>query len=307
MAIGASWPWNLSTVPDPRPPELGRRPAARSPRPGRCTAPRRGCRRSPSRGSPRAGPSSACRRGRESRRRRAPPPRATAPGCPSCATGRTGSRSPRRSRRAPTRWRAVSRMRLEATLVEHLRDEVADVRDGGATSSRGTGRDPAAPSAPRRAGARAPMPPRRRDGCPARPAAAGCGSPSRTIDARGPADRDDVGERQLARLVDEEDVERRLPCPAARTASSFRRRPDASRPPSAGATSSDFGGQLDARRRAMPDSIVPLLDDAAGRRPRAPPPRPRVDEVRDRLVGRRRDPDPLARLRRARRSSARPV
>ena len=61
----------------------------------------------------------------------------------------------------------------------------------------------------RRGGARAPTGRRRAGALPWSGWSSCCGSPSRTRSRRGRRDRDDVGERHLARLVDEQHVDRR--------------------------------------------------------------------------------------------------
>ena len=210
MATGASWPWNLSTVPT-RASGAGRASRCDRARPGRCRARRPGCR--PSRRARRS-PSSV-HPGRAAARRSIAPSRDDLGLLRRVVVGRRRGRPDEPRPHAPTsgavaaraRCTSRSRLRLEAALVEHLRREPADDPDAAARSSRGTARGRAASSpAPSRS---APAPSVR---------ARRVGALDRLVEllrvaeqdeAVGRAgDREDVGERHLAGLVHEQDVDR---------------------------------------------------------------------------------------------------
>ncbi len=89
-------------------------------------------------------------------------------------------------------------------------------RDAVGTSSRGTGRGPRRSSSLRRRDAPARTPPRPRDACRCETCGSWFGSPRRTTESAAAATAADIRQRELAGLVDEEDVDgaRRTRCRA---------------------------------------------------------------------------------------------
>ena len=125
MTTGASWPWNLSTVPTRAP--VGQL-APRAPRPGRCTAST--TRMSSSRRARALSPKRsvhACRRARRtiSSRLASPSPARPASGSPRAPPARSAAR---RSRRPPERSSALAGVGVQPAVVRDLRDERADRR-----------------------------------------------------------------------------------------------------------------------------------------------------------------------------------
>ena len=126
MLIGASCPWNLSTVPT----RASRAARGGSRRPGRCTARRRGRPRSRAgaRRPWRRSRSIRSRRARERARRPAAPPPVTRSRHRRARWAAGGRRSPAIGSGARRRCRAELGAGLELALVERMRRERRDVR-----------------------------------------------------------------------------------------------------------------------------------------------------------------------------------
>ena len=152
MTTGASWPWNLSTVPTRTPGQTG---AAQGARPARCRARRRGCRSACQRRASRRRASihvelrrrAAPRRGRRSPR--PPPPSVLVARRARPATSQRPAPSNGRCRRGAGARRPGCG--CEPAVVEELRRERADRRVQPPGLRRGTGRGRRASSRVRRA------------------------------------------------------------------------------------------------------------------------------------------------------------
>ena len=309
MLIGASWPWNLSTVPTRA--RRRQQPRDRADlgvvrRDDQDVLPARAGRWTPVASIHDAPPSTQRSRQRGDRAR---PRRAT-------RCRRRRSRTSISARPDPVDVRAAGveplarevRLGLEPVVVEHLGRERAEVRvepPGRLEEEAAVGRHR---GLRRRARARA----------PSRSAPGGCEPCSRLVELlrvaeqdearRGPRDRDDVGERDLAGLVDEQDVDgvghlRRHPQPrrAGREVGppvvELRRGRRAPRP---------WRGRP-ADRRDGPGRRRAVLDRPDGTPSASRGREDRVEEVADDLVAGAGDPDPLARRAAASRSSVRRV
>ena len=164
-----------------------------------------------------------------------------------------------RARRQSTRWLAHSAIDVEPALVDGLGDEVGRRRGACGGCGRGRRRARAGSCRRRRAGARAPSSRRPGGWVPWETWASWSGSPSRiTLRGRG-GERECVGERDLAGLVDHEVVDRLahlLAAPEPRGAGHQRRSP------AAVGKSPLLVGRLDQR-------LVELRLERASRRPSA--------------------------------------
>ena len=278
MLIGASWPWNLSTVPTRasggsapadradlgvvRRDDRGRPPSRRGVRTPCSVGPASRRPRRASRDEPRDGVGLVRRLVVGARRARR---RATAGRCHRAVDAGASSR-----------WRARCGSRLEPAVVEDLRGERAHVRMRRQVVSRNRpavgGIVAASPRTCASAERSAPggwLPWSGWSSC--------CGSPSRTRLSAAPGDGDHVRERDLAGLVDEQDVDRTRPSSATPTATPSPRRGSPRRRRAArGRPLASFAAARRAGRRG-PAPSSPLLD------------RPDVDAlVRRRLEDRRR-------------------